>query len=181
MELPDKSSFEQFGFISKLHGKDGGVVLNLYSETERALEKTDYLFVDIHGQIVPFFLIHDKLQLWGAKRYIVHFEEVSNEAQAIELLNKEVYLPVPRKIRLSGTQTVSEDADLSGYTVVDQHLGNIGTITTIHYDKMQGMLEVEKKGKPVLIPVADEFLVRLDENARQLWVNLPDGLIELND
>ena len=45
----------------------------------------------------------------------------------------------------------------------------------------QHLLEVAREGsdKTVLIPVVDEFLEGVDEADRCIFVNLPDGLLDL--
>ena len=73
-----------------------------------------------------------------------------------------------------------QEGGIEGFTVVDAEAGAIGTAVSIHEMPGQHLLEVEREnGKTVLIPVVDEFLEGLDEEERCIYVNLPEGLLDL--
>jgi 16S rRNA processing protein RimM len=53
-----------------------------------------------------------------------------------------------------------------------------GTVRDL-YDGAQLLFAIARPGKPeVLLPDVDEFVVRLDLDARRLYVRLPDGLVD---
>lgn len=73
-----------------------------------------------------------------------------------------------------------QEGGIEGFTVVDDESGVIGTAVSINEMPGQHLLEVEREnGKTVLIPVVDEFLEGLDEEERCIYVNLPEGLLDL--
>lgn len=73
-----------------------------------------------------------------------------------------------------------QEGGIEGFTVVDAEAGAIGTAVSINEMPGQHLLEVEREnGKTVLIPVVDEFLEGLDEEERCIYVNLPEGLLDL--
>lgn len=73
-----------------------------------------------------------------------------------------------------------QEGGIEGFTVVDAESGVIGTVVSINEMPGQHLLEVEREnGKTVLIPVVDEFLEGLDEEERCIYVNLPEGLLDL--
>lgn len=73
-----------------------------------------------------------------------------------------------------------QEGGIEGFTVVDAEAGAIGTAISINEMPGQHLLEVEREnGKTVLIPVVDEFLEGLDEEERCIYVNLPEGLLDL--
>lgn len=55
--------------------------------------------------------------------------------------------------------------------------------TAVAINEMPGqhLLEVAREGQegPVLIPVVDEFLEGVDEQTRCIYVNVPQGLLDL--
>ena len=65
--------------------------------------------------------------------------------------------------------------------MVDAQLGAIGTAVGINEMPGQHLLEVAREGTgaTVLIPVVGEFLEGVDEQARCIRVNVPQGLLEL--
>ena len=66
-------------------------------------------------------------------------------------------------------------------TVVDAEAGTIGTAVAINEMPGQHLLEVAREGQEgtVLIPVVDEFLEGVDEQTRCIYVNVPQGLLDL--
>ena len=74
--------------------------------------------------------------------------------------------------------------DLVGLDVVlvdedGEPVGNpVGTVRDL-YDGAQLLFAIAREGKPeVLLPDVDEFVVRLDLDARRLYVRPPEGLFE---
>ena len=73
--------------------------------------------------------------------------------------------------------------DMIGLTVirVDEdgaELGELGTVRDL-YDGSQLLFAIARPDGPdVLLPDVDEFVVRLDQDARRLYVRPPEGLIE---
>lgn len=41
------------------------------------------------------------------------------------------------------------------------------------------LFEVEYNGRLLLIPAVDEFVCEIDEDNRKLYLNIPDGLLDL--
>jgi 16S rRNA processing protein RimM len=39
---------------------------------------------------------------------------------------------------------------------------------------------VDHKGTEILIPMIDEFMVKIDKPNKMVWVRTPQGLIEMN-
>ncbi len=73
-----------------------------------------------------------------------------------------------------------QEGGIEGYSVVDESAGLLGTAVAINEMPGQHLLEVAREdGGTVLIPVVDEFLAGVDEEARCIHVNVPSGLLEL--
>jgi 16S rRNA processing protein RimM len=43
----------------------------------------------------------------------------------------------------------------------------------------QDLISMEYKGAEVLIPVEDELILKADKTAQKLYVNLPEGLVDI--
>ena len=74
-----------------------------------------------------------------------------------------------------------QEGGIEGFTVVDAEAGIIGTAVAINEMPGQHLLEVARAGQEgtVLIPVVDEFLEGVDEQTRCIYVNVPQGLLDL--
>ncbi|MGO8609895.1 ribosome maturation factor RimM, partial [Rhizobium johnstonii] len=69
--------------------------------------------------------------------------------------------------------------DVVGFTVMDEQLGELGTVETFYELPQQDVLSMRYQGQEVLIPVADELILHADQQARKLYVKLPEGLLEV--
>ena len=78
--------------------------------------------------------------------------------------------------------------DLTGFTVVNEDGSSIGSVLRIEENPAHALLVVKradadsssKEGEDeVLIPLVDEFLVAIEEEAGEILVSLPDGLLDL--
>ena len=73
--------------------------------------------------------------------------------------------------------------DMIGLTVIEvdadgAEVGEMGTVRDL-YDGSQLLFAIARPGGPdVLLPDVDEFVVRLDLDARRLYVRPPEGLVE---
>ena len=62
---------------------------------------------------------------------------------------------------------------------MDEQLGELGTIREIYEMPYQDLMAMDYQGVEVLIPVQDELILRADKAARKLYVNLPEGLVDI--
>ena len=75
-------------------------------------------------------------------------------------------------------------SDLIGYNLEVKNLGVIGKISDFDDSTENYLLIVdstENEGKKIFIPLAQEFITGIDDIARKLEMDLPEGLIELNN
>lgn len=70
--------------------------------------------------------------------------------------------------------------DEAGWSVVDERAGRIGELLRVEERPAQSLLVVEREGAPeALIPLVDEIVGAIDEEARVINVRVPAGLLEL--
>lgn len=70
--------------------------------------------------------------------------------------------------------------DLVGYTIIDDENGNLGEIKEIDLSTANTLFLLERNGKTLYIPVADEFITDIDNTNRTIHTSLPAGLVDLN-
>jgi 16S rRNA processing protein RimM len=68
-------------------------------------------------------------------------------------------------------------SDLEGLEVVDQQRGVLGRVAGMFATAAHDILEVDSPTGEILIPAIEPFLVRVDRDAEQLHVDLPEGLV----
>lgn len=162
------------GRISKVHGKDGAVVIHIRPDLFDAVERQKALFIGINEYVVPFFM--DWMQDFSHDEIKVKFEGVNDPEAANWFAGKEVYLPksaAPKKTK------AFSPSEIIGFTVTDENYGPLGIVEELLEYPMHEVLRIVHNGKDVLIPVAQEIILSFDSKAKTIHINAPDGLIDL--
>ena len=165
----------QLGYIVRTHGVKGQVTAFFDVDYPEDYEELESVFLLLNGKLVPFFIDAHDLQPNG--RIILKFEDVNSIAEAEKLKNVQLYLPLNALPELEEDQFYFHE--VIGYTVVDEQMGELGTIKEIYEMPFQDLMAMEYQGAEVLIPVQDELVLRADKKSQKLFVNLPEGLVDL--
>jgi len=153
----------------------GEVLIKLDTDEPETYINMESVFVSYNDNLVPFFM--EKCVLHKSDLLRVKFEDIDTEEDADDLMKAELYLPLTLLPKLSGNQFYFHE--VIGFTVIDSNFGKVGTITAINDSTAQALFEINRDGVEILIPMNDEFIDRLDREAKTLFVNTPEGLIEL--
>lgn len=112
---------------------------------------------------------------------ILHFEGSDSISDAERLVGLEVQIPFADRMTLpAGSYYIS---DLAGCEVRENGaaIGRVRDVQSTGEDVAgTPILIVDSAGGEVLIPLAQEICVRIDTNAREIHVVLPEGLRDLN-
>lgn len=176
METIPKAECRKIGFIRKMHGVHGDLVLEFEPEFEWSVAEAERFLLEIDGLLVPFFLKEDGFRFKSAKTAILSFNWVETEKYARRLVACPVYLFQNEIIDEPEEKPVSK---FMHFTLFDEKLGKVGTITAT--DDFSGNLVfyIQYKGEEIMVPFNEDFLVSIDEEQKILKLNLPDGLIDI--
>ena len=169
-----KDNCFELGKITKTHGLKGEVVLWLDVDFPEDYEDLESIFLDMKGELVPFFM--DSYRLSG-NRAIVQFEDIDTFEKAEAMVNLEAFLPLEELPELENDQFYYHE--IIGFQIKDKNLGDLGTVQIVYSMQAQDLLVMDYQGKEVLIPVIPEIVLEADKEAKILNVNLPDGLLEV--
>lgn len=172
----DKSSCYCVGRIIKSFGYKGNLILLFERLDAHACTAFPSIFVDIEGELVPFFF--EDYQVRDDHTAMVRFDDISSDDQARKLVNRDLYLP--RETEADYDQTRSLYSRIEGYSVFDQDKGYVGTVREFVRMKEQDLLRVDGQGKEILIPAVEPFIERMDHQNREIHLDLPEGLLDLN-
>jgi 16S rRNA processing protein RimM len=117
--------------------------------------------------------------LWPHKSLLVlKFAGIDSISQAESLIGNELQVPRAERAKLkSGWTFVS---DLIGCTVFD-HGREIGPIEEVQFGAGEApLLIVRGKDNRFDVPFAEAYVEGVDVGGRQVRLNLPDGLLEIN-
>jgi 16S rRNA processing protein RimM len=168
----DIASCFKIGIVARPHGLKGEVTA-LFDEPS-TLVSGDAVFLAFQHGLVPYFV--ERISENGRKVFI-KFEDINTADEATALLQKAVYLPRSARPVLPDGQFY--DDEIIGYDVVDKQEGNMGQVRAVVSAGPNKMLELEYKGREVLIPLNGPFITRVVPDTRTIHVDLPDGFLTL--
>lgn len=163
------------GKIAKKFSYKGEVLIYLDTDEPELYENMESVFVEINKNLVPFFIENSALHKNDFLR--VKFEDIDNEEQADEVLGCELYLPLSFLPKLEGNQFYYHE--VIGFEIEDQRLGVVGKIVSVNDSTAQPLFEVINGTVEILIPMIDQFLVKIDRENKKVVMNLPEGLVEM--
>lgn len=163
------------GKIVKKYSFKGELLAKLDTDEPELYEQLDSVFVDLRGNLVPFFI--ESSQLHKSELLRIKFEDVETEADADSLLKSDLYLPLDFLPELEDDKFYFHE--IIGFTVEDTSFGTVGTITGVNDSTAQSLFEIDRNGIEILIPMNDEFITKVDKPNKTIVVTTPEGLIDL--
>jgi 16S rRNA processing protein RimM len=106
---------------------------------------------------------------------ILKFKGVDTISDAEKLAGAEVAIPFEQRANLAEQEFYQ--SDLIGCEVVDAAGRSLGVVTDFQETGGAALLQV---GENLLIPFAKSICTKIDLDRKQITVNLPDGLLDLN-
>ncbi|MBE0638608.1 MAG: 16S rRNA processing protein RimM [Bacteroidales bacterium] len=170
-----KEDFFLLGKITKFNKKSGDVTILAVTDSPETYINSGVLFLEIDGGLVPFF-VRD-LKLKGQDGFQVLFEDYDFPEKAQHLVGLSVFLPSEQLTELASDQFYFHE--ILEFMVIDVKIGELGPINQVLEAPEQNLLQVFYHKKEVLIPLVDDFIVRINKRKKQLFMDLPDGLIDL--
>jgi 16S rRNA processing protein RimM len=163
------------GKIVKKYSFKGELLAKLDTDEPDLYSNLDAIFVDLRGNMVPFFI--ERSQLHKSDLLRLKFEDVDSEADADSLLKSDLYLPLDLLPKLEGDKFYFHE--VIGFSIKDKNFGEVGIIKNINDSTAQALFEIDSDGTEILIPMNDEFIVKVDRKNKTIYVNTPEGLIDL--
>jgi 16S rRNA processing protein RimM len=134
------------------------------------------VYIENNGKLIPFFLEEIEILPKGFAR--VKLEDVDSIEDSQKLIKGQLFLPI------ENLPTLNEDQfyfhEIIDYRVIDELLGDVGSIIEYLDMPINPQLLVSHKGKEVLIPINEHFYKGVNKSKKELYVSLPPGLIEVN-
>lgn len=165
-------------YVGRIVGKfsfKGEVSVKLDTDfPEDYLEKESF-FIEVDGNLIPFFVEKSNLQKSDLLR--IKFEGVDTEEQAIDLIDKVLYLPLTALPELEDDQFYFHE--VIGFTMFDKVHGELGKLKAIDENSSQALFVIAHNKNEILVPITDDFIESIDKKKKEIHLNLPDGLIDL--
>lgn len=163
------------GYIVKPIGLEGKYQVKLDVSEPREYIELESVFVEIHKQLVPFFIADIELQPKGKAHFT--FEDIESAQAARELVGKALYLPLDLLPTLEGNHFYFHEVE--GFTCIDNKRGTIGKVDRVQEAPAQDLLVVMQGEKEILIPLLDDTIQQIDRSTKEIHVQTLDGLIDM--
>jgi 16S rRNA processing protein RimM len=168
------SLYIKVGKLVSAFGLKGELILKHSLARKTALKGLAAIFVEEgKGRFIPWFIDTVRVKT-DDEVYLVLQDVISREA-ASKLTPKEVWLPEADFKKFSDkTAPIS----LLGYSVIDGKT-DLGPILEVIEQPHQLLCRLMIDEKEVLIPLHEETILKIDRKKQQVFVELPEGLLEI--
>lgn len=170
-----KEDVYNIGRLGKPHGVKGEVS---FWFNDDVFDRTDagYLVLEIDGILVPFFM--EEYRFRSDELAFVKFEDIDTEDRARGLTGCNVYFPRAHPDAGESHLTWSE---IIGYQVTDARSGVLlGTVSGVDNATINTLFDITTPdGGGLLIPASEELIADVDRKARNITMNIPEGLLDL--
>ena len=164
------------GTVVAKYSFKGEVLIKLDTDDPETYLSLQSFLLEDESHLIPCFTT--KVQLHKSQLLRVSVEGVNSEKQADLMIGKSVYLPLDQLPKLDDDKFYFHE--IIGFKVIDYVLGPIGIITGVNDASSQVLLEVEHNDRQILIPLVDELIQQLDKQQKQIYLYIPEGLLDLN-
>jgi 16S rRNA processing protein RimM len=171
----EKEDCTHIGVVSKIHGIAGEVVVKLLNGIEGDDLETDCLFLELEGGLVPFMI--DSWRDRGDGSLLVIFEMIASEAAARRVVDAPVWIDNADMTAI--TDEGAHSSLLVGYSVHDKQHGLLGKIIEVRDPERNPHFAIDGANGEILVPIVDEYMLSLDRDQKILYIEAPEGLIEL--
>lgn len=162
------------GKIVATHGLSGEVVLEHALGKKTDLKGLGTIFIEERkNSFLPYFVESSKLKN-GAEVYL-KLEGLTTKESARRLHQKEVWL---LKADFDNYAGKSSPISLLGYMMINEG-EEIGEVIEVIDQPMQVLCKIMYQGNEALIPIHEESLKKIDKKKKQVYVALPDGLLDI--
>ena len=161
--------------VLKSYGTEGEILVGFREIGPEDLNLKEPVFIMFDGLPVPIFI--ESLKGKGTSKALLRLTGVEDLEDAEELAGKDI---LAKRSAISGDDLDDDEIsieDLVGWTILDKNGETIGEITDFEPIPGNPCLYVNTGGETVMIPLHDDFIIDIDEEAGSISLDLPEGLI----
>jgi 16S rRNA processing protein RimM len=168
------SEYFKTGKLVATYGLKGELVFKHSLGKKTSLKGLEAIFIEAgKDNLLPYFIQQTRIksddEVW------LKLEGIDTKEAARQLTPKEVWLEEADFKKLAAK---SAPISLLGFSLI--HDGaDLGPILEVIEQPHQVLCTIQYKGKEALIPINEAFLLKVDNKNRKVYVELPDGLLDI--
>lgn len=167
------SELFELGTIIRSHGIKGDVVIYISMDDPSHFKKLKTVLIN-----------SDELKEWEitsirfkGKEATLHLKGIDDRNTSDLFLKKKVFinkedLPDPGEKKFYIHEII-------GYMLHDETLGELGKIDDVYEMPAHPVLAITYKEKEALIPASADFILKVDRRKKTIFMNIPDGLLDV--
>ncbi len=168
------NQFFKIGKLAASTGLKGELVLQHSLGKKTALKGLDAIFLEEKkDNFIPYFIQSAKVR--NERETVIKLEGIDMVELARKLTPKEVWLT---EADFKKFAAASSPIALLGFRMINGS-EDIGEILEVIEQTHQVLCTILLDGKEALIPIHAESLEKIDRKNRKVYVNLPDGLLDI--
>jgi 16S rRNA processing protein RimM len=168
------AEYYNIGKFVAVHGLQGELLLKHELGKKTSLKGLTALFVEEKkNAFLPWFIESAKIK--SETEIYIKLEGLTSREAAMKLAQKSAWLPETDFKKFAAK---SAPASLLGYTIIDNNEA-LGEILELIEQPHQLLCRLEIQNKEVLIPLHEGSLQKVDHKKKQVFVELPEGLLDI--
>jgi len=171
------SEFTEIGKLLKPHGVKGELKCFIEEEYLEDVLKSGLVYVAQGQSSIPYFIESIRSQ----NPFLVKLETIDNKEDAVMVAHQKLTVPTNILSRIIVEESDLEFHFLSGWTMIDKEMGEIGKVDRIEEYPQQEMAFVQLGEEEHLVPLHEDLIVEIDKEAKRIHVELPVGLIRMTE
>lgn len=168
------NNYFKIGKLAATFGLEGKLILEHSLGKKTSLKGLEHIFIEeTKDSFLPYFIESAKVK--NDKEVYLKLEGVTSKEEARKFIKKEVWLIENDFKKFSAN---AAPISLLGFMVISDE-EELGEVCEVIEQPHQVLCKVILNGKEALIPVHEDSLEKIDKKNRKLFLNLPEGLLDI--
>ncbi len=164
----------KIGKLAASHGLTGDLVLQHSLGKKTSLKGLEAIFIEQGKEnFLPYFL--EETAIKSDTEVYVKLEGIDTKETARKVTPKEVWL---QEADFKKFAAKAAPIALLGYEMIDREI-SLGEIIEVIEQPHQILCTILYKGKEALIPIHENNLIKMDDKKKKVYVEVPEGLLEI--
>lgn len=168
------------GHYNKPHGVAGEISATVDVDVE-VLQELSCLVSDMDGIYVPFFV--NACRPKSQETVLLTIDGIDNEQEAARLVNRDIFA-LKRDYRQESDNVEADGYPLDyfiGFELQDSDGTRVGEITYVDEQTENAIFIVSRDDEELMVPASDDLIVEFDLDKKVMVMDLPQGLLDLNE
>ena len=168
------NQYFKIGKLAATFGVDGQLVLEHNLGKKTSLKGLETIFVEEKkDSFLPYFIASTKIK--NEKEIYISFEGIRSKEDARTLIKKEVWMSEDDFKKFAAN---AAPISFLGFMIINDKK-ELGEVVEVIEQPHQVLCAIMIDDKEVLIPIHDNSLEKIDKKNRRIYVNLPEGLLDI--